>query len=123
MPNFSHILRLMMDDNNHIINVNAIKCLIAIFEKERQDGVVKNSLVPVSFPLLFVFSKFKSHKTHPINFLMLSLIESILQSSPNRVNDLFMAMSEGLSSGGSKANVKFGCALAFFRVISLLYKN
>jgi hypothetical protein len=54
---------------------------------------------------------------------MLSLIESIIQSSSNRVNDLFQAMSEGLSSGGSKANVKFGCALAFFRVVSLVYKN
>jgi hypothetical protein len=113
----------MIDDNNHIINVNAIKCLIAIFDKEKDDGLLKNSLVPASFPLLFLFSKFKSHKTHPINFLMLSLIESILQSSSNRVSDLFQAISEGLSSSGSKANVKFGCSLTFFRVISLLYKS
>jgi len=33
LPNFSHILRLMIDDNNHIINMNGIKCLIAIFLK------------------------------------------------------------------------------------------
>ena len=83
----------MIDDNNHIINMNAIKCLIIIFEKEKQDGVVKNSLIPVSFPLLFVFNKFKSHKTHPINSLLLGLIEAILQAPSNRVNDMFLAIS------------------------------
>lgn len=93
LPNFSHILRLMIDENNHIINMNGIKCLIAIFGRERNDGVVKNSLIPVSFPLLFLFNKFKSHKTHPINSLLLGLIEAILQSPINRVNDLFLAMS------------------------------
>jgi hypothetical protein len=41
----------------------------------------------------------------------------------SRVNDLFQAISEGLSSGGLKANVKFGCGLAFFRIVSLLYRN
>jgi hypothetical protein len=46
-----------------------------------------------------------------------------LQSSSNRVNDIFQAISEGLSSGGSKANVKFGCGLSFFRIVSLLYRN
>jgi hypothetical protein len=112
----------MIDDNNHIINVNAIKCLVAVFGQEAKDAM-KASLLPVSFPLLFLFTKFKSHKTHPINALLLTLVEAILQSSPNRVTDLFFAISEGLSSAGSKANVKFGCALAFFRVISLLYQN
>jgi hypothetical protein len=85
--------------------------------------MMKNSLIPVSFPLLFIFNKFKSHKTHPINSLLLTLIEAILQSTSNRVNDLFLAINEGLNSIGSKANVKFGCALSFFRIISLLYQN
>lgn len=64
----------MIDDNNHIININAIKCLVAIFNKEKENSCYnKPSLVPASFPLLFIFNKFKSHKTHPINSLMLSL--------------------------------------------------
>jgi hypothetical protein len=110
----------MIDDNNHIISTNGVKVLTHLIKKSILTNNL-SSLIPTSFPLLFIFNKFKLHKTHPVNTVMLELIDSIAPTT--RFQDLVHAIHEGLSSIGSKANVKFGCALSFFRLISLIYKN
>jgi hypothetical protein len=114
----------MIDDNNHIISTNGVKVLTYLINKSKSISSNNNpihSLIPTSFPLLFIFNKFKLHKTHPVNTVMLELVDSILYTS--RLQDLIHAIHEGLSSIGSKANVKFGCSLSYFRILSLIYRN
>ncbi len=74
-----------------------------------------------SFPLGFLFNKFKSHRTHPVNGLMMELVEAVMGTG--RVGNLVYAIGEGLAAQGGKMNVRFGCALAFFRVLALVFRN
>ena len=56
----------------------------------------KSQLINSSFPLLFIFRKFKTHKTHATNANLLNLVEALLCS--NRSQDLMNAVLEGIGS-------------------------
>jgi hypothetical protein len=79
----------MIDDNNHIISTNGVKVLTYLIKKSNLSNPI-HCLIPTSFPLLFIFNKFKLHKTHPVNTVMLELVDSILSTS--RLQDLIHAI-------------------------------
>ena len=78
----------MIEDNNQIISMNGVKTLTIFIARRSQ-------LIPTSFPLLFIFRKFKMHKTHATNANLLKLVEALLCS--NRSNDLMFAIYEGMT--------------------------
>lgn len=51
----------------------------------------------------------------------MQLVDALIKT--NRTGNLFYAIGEGLASQGAKMNVKFGCALAFFRALALIFQN
>ena len=63
--------------------MNGIKMLTALVKN-------KSAILNPSYPLLFFFRKFKTHKTHATNFNLLTLVEALLCSS--RSNDLLNAI-------------------------------
>jgi hypothetical protein len=67
LSNFSYFVQLMIEDNNQIISTNGVKILTILVQARSQ-------LLPSSFPLLFIFRKFKMHKTHATNFNLFKLI-------------------------------------------------
>ena len=81
----------------------------------------RSQLIPHSFPLLFLFRKFKLHKTHATNLNLFKLIETILCS--NRSSDLMAATCEGMGLGENKANLKYGCVATFLRVFCYFYQD
>lgn len=67
LSNFSYFVQLMIEDNNQIISTNGVKMLAELVRSRSQ-------LLPVSFPLLFIFRKFKMHKTHSTNSNLFRLV-------------------------------------------------
>ena len=67
LTNFSYFIQLMIEDNNQIISTNGVKLLTALIDS-------RSSILPSSYPLLFIFRKFKLHKTHATNLNLLKLI-------------------------------------------------
>lgn len=67
LANFSYFIQLMIEDNNQIISTNGVKVLTVLIR-------LRSQLLPVSFPLLFVFRKFKMHKTHATNANLFKLV-------------------------------------------------
>jgi hypothetical protein len=114
MSSLSHNIRLMIEDNNHITSTNGIKMLNFLICKN-------SSLIPSSYPLLFLFNKFKSHKTHPINAILFGLIDTIVLTS--RLSDILSAIVEGMNSQMTKANVKYGCFASFIRIASIIHED
>ena len=112
LSNFTYFVQLMIEENNHIISTNGIKMLTALIKN-------RSTLIPVSFPLLFLFRKFKMHKTHATNANLFQLVEVLLCS--NRCQDLMNAVFEGMSSPETKANLKYGCVMSFLRIFSYFY--
>ena len=113
LSSFSYFLQLMVEDNNQIISTNGVKMLTALVN-------TRSSLLPTSFPLLFLFRKFKMHKTHSTNLNLLKLVETLLAS--NRAGDLMSAVLEGMNSPENKANIKYGCTISFIRVFCYLFE-
>lgn len=60
LSNLSYYVQVMIEDNNQIISINGIKILVALVRRRSQ-------LLPHSFPLLFLFRKFRMHRTHSTN--------------------------------------------------------
>lgn len=73
----------MVESNNQIISTNGVKMLTALVRNN-------SSLLGSSFPLLFLFRKFKVHKTHATNANLLNLVDVLLCS--NRADDLMSAV-------------------------------
>ena len=73
----------MIEDNNLIVSNNGLKILKVLLETD-------SPLIPRSYPLLFLFSKFKLHETHAVNVLLCELTDIILNSW--RVENLFQAI-------------------------------
>jgi hypothetical protein len=67
LSNFSYFLQMMVEDNNQIISTNGVKMLRTLV-------ATRSQLLPSSFPLLFLFRKFKLHKTHATNLNLLKLV-------------------------------------------------
>lgn len=83
LSNFCYYVQLMIESNNQIISINGIKMLTALVKQN-------SPLISTSYPLLFLFRKFKMHKTHSTNIYLFNLIEAILCSSKS--NDLMNAI-------------------------------
>lgn len=99
----------MIEDNNIIISTNGLRIFKVLIE-------IDSNLIPRSYPLLFIFSKFKLHQTHQVNTLLCDLTDAILNTW--RVHDLFQALSDG--STNTKANIRYGCCVVFVRCVVLL---
>lgn len=108
----SHVIRLMIEDNNIIVSTNGLKMLKMLIESD-------SNLLPRSYPLLFIFLKFKLHSTHPVNSLLCQLTDLILNTE--RASDLFQAICDGSSS--TKANVRYGAAIVLVRSVLLINKE
>lgn len=93
--------------------MNGVKILTVLVKARSQ-------LIPGSYPLLFLFRKFKMHKTHATNFNLFKLIDVLVCS--NRSNDLMSAILEGMNLGENKANVKYGCQMSFLRIFCYFYQ-
>ena len=83
LSSFSYYTQLMIEFNNQIISTNGVKILTFLIKN-------KSQLITSSFPLLFLFRKFKTHKTHATNANLLTLVEALLCS--NRSHDLMNAI-------------------------------
>lgn len=68
LTNFSYYIQLMIEDNNQIISMGGVKMLTVMVRN-------KSQLLPQSYPLLFIFRKFKMHKTHATNLHLFRLVE------------------------------------------------
>lgn len=112
--NLSYFTKVMIEDNNHIISTNAVKILTYLIKSQ-------SPLLPQSFPLLFVFQKFRLHKTHPVNATLLTLVDAAIISP--RSNDLFSAVIEGMCSSSAKANIKYGCIVTYIRIVSYYFAD
>jgi hypothetical protein len=67
LSSFCYYIQLMIEFNNQIISTNGVKMLTSLIKN-------KSQLINSSFPLLFLFRKFKTHKTHATNANLLSLV-------------------------------------------------
>jgi len=81
----------------------------------------RSQLIPPSFPLLFIFRKFKMHKTHPLNATLLILVDTLVSSA--RSNDLMNAIFEGMGSLETKVNLKYGCTICFIRIFCYTFNQ
>jgi hypothetical protein len=107
----------MIDSNNVIFSTSGLKILKVLTENNCQ-------LIPRSYPLLFIFEKFKLHATHQLNQLIYEVCDSFLlcnSASASRNVDLIQAVGEGANN--KKANVKYGCFMVFVRAVAILYRN
>ena len=104
----------MSESNNHILSTNGLKILKILIENN-------SPLLPRSYPLLFIFEKFKLRATHQINQLLFELCDSIVASGYYRTVDLLQAIYEGGNT--KKANVKYGSTLSFIRIFCILERN
>ncbi len=104
--NVSSPIRAMIEDNNQIICSNGLKMLTTLTANNHQ-------LLASSFPLHFIFSKFKTHETHPINSLLLNLVTALIQNG-SRITDLLIGIQDSLKE--TKANVKYGASMSLFEL-------
>lgn len=87
LGNLSHLIRVIIESNNVILSLNGLKLLKLLVE-------ISSPLLPRSYPLLFLFEKFKLHATHQVNQLLYDLSNSLLLCnaiSTNRNVDLLLA--------------------------------
>ena len=106
------MIKIMIEDNNLIVSNNGIKMLKVLVESD-------SPLLPRSYPLFFIFQKFKLRPTHPVNLILYELTDTLLNS--HRATDLFLALAEGGSN--TKANIKYGCSIVFVRCVILLSED
>ena len=110
----SYVVRVMSESNNHVLSTNGLKILKILIDHN-------SNLLPRSYPLLFIFEKFKLRASHQINHLLFEICDSIVVSGIPRTIDLLQAVFEG--GNIKKANVKYGSVMVFLRIAAIVARN